>query len=129
MSFPAVPMITRRVLSPARTRPFTNSPLGALRKRLNDRMGSESAKLELKWMREEVRARKAAAASAISSPSHKKDELGWELGELRKMVERRMQGEPLQYILGGCCSIFPPEFVFETSFNWVGVAGDWLSLK
>ena len=68
-------------------------------------MGSESAKLELKWMREELRTRKSAAVSATSSPSLKRNDLEWGIGELEEMVDRRLQGEPLQYILGGCDSI------------------------
>jgi hypothetical protein len=98
MSFPAlVMMMTRREFGPARTRFLSSLPSNPLLERLSGQMGPESAELELKWMREEVRARGATT----SSPSHKRDELGWELGELRKMVERRMEGEPLQYILGG----------------------------
>lgn len=69
-------------------------------------MGSESAELELKWMREELRARRAAVVSTTSLSSHKRDELEWELGELREMVDRRLNGEPLQYILGGYGSNF-----------------------
>jgi len=70
-------------------------------------MGSESAKLELKWMREELRARRAPATSVTSSPSlGGLNALGWELGELKKMVKRRLEGEPLQYILGGYGTIF-----------------------
>ncbi|KAF9653815.1 S-adenosyl-L-methionine-dependent methyltransferase [Thelephora ganbajun] len=51
-------------------------------------------------MREEVRARRAAATPVTSSPSRERHDLEWELGELRKMVDRRVRGEPLQYILG-----------------------------
>lgn len=98
---PALGMIVRRRFGAlVWTRSFSNSSLGALLERLSGHMGSESAKLELKWMREELRTRRTAATSATSSPSPKKDESGWELGELRKMVDRRLQGEPLQYILG-----------------------------
>jgi len=78
-------------------------------------MGPESAGLELRWMCEELRARRAPATSATSSPSLEGlDELEWELGELRKMVERRLEGEPLQYILGGYGTTFPPGPAFET---------------
>lgn len=81
-------------------------PLSALLQRLSGQFGSESAELEFRWMREEVRARKTAAA--ISSFSRKKDEMKWELGELENMVVRRLEGEPLQYILGEYGSTLPP---------------------
>jgi len=101
MPFAAFPMRAQRTFSPARTRPFSSMPPSALLQRLSGQLGSESAKLELKWMREEIRARGAAAnASAISSPSRKRDSVEWGLGELEKMVSRRLKGEPLQYILG-----------------------------
>lgn len=89
-------------------------------------MGPESASLELKWMREELRTRNSAVAS---SPSFKGNDLERETEELGKMVERRLQGEPLQYILGECGTVIPPGHVFGTSTNCVVVAGDWLSLK
>ena len=92
-------------------------------------MGFESAGLELKWMREELRRRKSVAVSAASSSPLKRNGLEWEIGELGKMVDRRLQGEPLQYILGGYGTVLPPGLVFEASTNCVGVTGDWLSLK
>ena len=100
MPFPSLPMIMTRASRPARMRPCSNSSLSALWKLLSGQIGSESAKLELKWMREELRARRVAVAS-ITSSSRKRNELEWELVELRDMVDRRMKGEPLQYILGG----------------------------
>ena len=84
-------------------------------------MGSESAKLELKWMREELRARRTAAAPATSSPSRRREDLDWELEELRKMVDRRMKDEPLQYILGGYHSDSSPGLGFVVSPNCVGI--------
>lgn len=100
MSFPALPAIVRRTFVPAQMRAFSDSTLSALRDRLSGRMGSESARLELKWMREELRTRQCAAGSATSLHSLKRDDLDWEIGELGKMVDRRLRGEPLQYILG-----------------------------
>jgi hypothetical protein len=129
MSFPALPTMTRRAFTPGRTRPLSDSPLSTLRERLSGQMKPESARLELKWMREEVRARRTAAASTTASPSRRRNELEWELGELRKMVERRLQGEPLQYILGGYGPTSLPGLAFETSPNCVDGTGDWLSLK
>ena len=111
MSLLALPMIMRRALGPARTRSFCDSPLNALRERLSVQMESESAELELKWMREELKMRRAAD---VAAPSPKKDELEWELGELRKMVERRIQGEPLQYILGEYGANFPARACIRT---------------
>ena len=106
MSLWAAQTLMRWTPGPARARPFSNSALSALRERLSGQMGSESAELELKWMREELRARRAAVAPETSSPSRGRDDLEWELGELRKMVHRRMKDEPLQYILGGYGSNF-----------------------
>jgi len=101
MSLRAFATMMRRTPGPARARPFSHSLSGALLERLRAQMGSESAELELKWMREELRARRAAAAPTTSSSSRWRKDLEWELGELRKMVDRRVKGEPLQYILGG----------------------------
>jgi methylase of polypeptide subunit release factors len=123
MSFPASPTITRRTFVLTRTRPFSNSALSALRKRLSGQMGSESASLELKWMREELRTRRSAVAS---SPSFKGNDLKRETEELEKMVERRLLGEPLQYILGECGTVIPPGLIFGTSTDCIVVAGDWL---
>lgn len=50
-------------------------------------------------MQEELRARRAVDGASVT-PSSSNDEGGAELGELRKMVDRRVKGEPLQYILG-----------------------------
>ena len=58
-------------------------------------------------MREELRTRRSAAVSATSSPSLRQNDLEWEIGELGKMVDRRLQGEPLQYILGGYGAALP----------------------
>ncbi|KAI6032835.1 S-adenosyl-L-methionine-dependent methyltransferase [Pisolithus orientalis] len=55
--------------------------LSQLPKKLASLLGCESARLELKWMKESLR--------PSDHPS-----------TLQKMVERRLQGEPLQYILG-----------------------------
>jgi hypothetical protein len=64
--------------------------------------------MELKWMREEVRTRRSVASvTAITSPTRKREDMEWEVGELRKMVDRRLKGEPLQYILGEYGSILP----------------------
>lgn len=120
MSFPASPTITRRAFVLTRTRLFSNSALSVLRKQLSDQVGFESASLELKWMREELRTRKSAVAS---SPSFKGNDLEWQTEELEKMVERRLQGEPLQYILGECGTVIPPGLVFGASTNCVVVAG------
>ena len=106
MSFRAFPMVMRWASGPARTRPCSNSSLSALKERLGGWIGSESAELELKWMREELGARRAAAAPTNYSTSHKSNELEWDLGELGEMVDRRLNGEPLQYILGGYGSNF-----------------------
>lgn len=89
-------------------------------------MGSESASLELKWMREELRMRESAVPS---SPSFRRNDVEREIEELEKMVERRLQGEPLQYILGECGTVIPPGLVFGASTNCVAVTGDWLSPK
>ena len=130
MTFTALPMIARRTFVPAQTRPFSNSTLSALRERLSGHMGFELARLELKWMREELRRRKSATVSVTSLPSHKRNNLEWEIGELGKMVDRRLQGEPLQYILGGYYgTALPSGLVFEASTDCVGVTRDWLSLK
>ena len=101
MSFWAFATMMQRASGPARARSFSNSLMSVLQERLGGQMESESAELELKWMSEELRARRAAAAPVASSSSRRKKDLEWELGELRKMVDRRVQGEPLQYILGG----------------------------
>lgn len=127
MSFPGLPVILRGTFVPVRTRPFSNSTLSALKERLSGQIGSESASLELKWMREELRTRKSAAASVTSSV--KGDDLEREIGELKKMVDRRLRGEPLQYILGGYGMVFPLGLVVKASTNCVGATGDWLSLK
>lgn len=114
MSFAALPMRAQRAFGLTRARPFSSLPLNAFLQRLSGEIGSESANLELKWMREEIRARRAAEnASAISPPFHEKDYLKWELGELEKMVGRRLKGEPLQYILGryGSTSVEPRTIV------------------
>lgn len=124
MTFAALPMVVRRTLVPARTRSFSDSPLSVLRERLSGQMGSESAKLELKWMREELRTRRAVAAS--STPLKKRNDMEWEIGELGKMVDRRLQGEPLQYILGEYGTRFPPRRVLRVSTN---CPGNWLSLE
>ena len=60
-------------------------------------------------MREEVRARKANTHTN-SLPPCKVEGMEWdsELVELKKMVDRRLKGEPLQYILGGYGTNFPP---------------------
>jgi hypothetical protein len=50
---------------------------------LTKSIGRQSANQELNWMK---RAKHASC--------------------LKEMLERRVQGEPLQYILGGCTSIF-----------------------
>jgi len=128
MSLWASQTIMRQAPAPARARAFSNSLLSALRKRLNGQMGSESAELELKWMREELRARRAAVAPATSSPARWREDLDWELGELRKMVDRRMKDEPLQYILGERCSSCSSGLVPVASPNCVGITRDWLSL-
>jgi len=129
MSFPALPVIVRRTFVLAQTRAFSISTLGALRERLSGRMGSESARMELKWMREELRTRQCAAASATSLPPLKRNDLDWEIGELEKMVDRRLQGEPLQYILGGYGTALPSGLAFGASTDCVGVTEDWVSLK
>jgi hypothetical protein len=130
MPFPAFPVIVRRKFVPAQTRLFSDSTLGSLKERLGGHMGAESARLELKWMREELRTRKSAAVSATPSSSLKWNDVEWETGELGKMVDRRMQGEPLQYILGGYDTALPLGLVFEASTDCVGVTWDiWLSLK
>lgn len=109
MSFAALQMRAQRGSGLAWTRPLSSVPLSASLQRLSGRFGSESAKLELKWMREEIRARRTADnAFVIRSSSCKRDNVEWELGELEKMVERRLGGEPLQYILGEYGSILPP---------------------
>ena len=82
-------------------------------------MGPESAELELKWMREELRARRAAVTPATSSPPRRRKDLEWELEELGKMVDRRMKDEPLQYILGGYGSNTSSGLVPVASFNRV----------
>lgn len=115
--------------SPARARPFSNSQLSALWRRLSGEIGSESAKLELKWMREELRARRTAGVPTISSPP-RANGLEWELGELSKMVDRRLKGEPLQYVLGGCSLNFMPGLGFETTQSVAAASsGIWSSLK
>ena len=129
MSFPAFPAIVRRTFVSAQMRPFSNSTLSALRERLSGRVGSESARLELKWMREELRMRQRAAASATSLHPLRWNDLDWEIGELEKMVDRRLRGEPLQYILGRYGMALPSGLVFGASTNCVGVTEDWLSLK
>ena len=59
-------------------------------------------------MREEISARRTSSdASTSPSFSRERNDVGWELGELDKMVRRRLKGEPLQYILGGYRSTFP----------------------
>jgi len=121
MSFWAFQTMMRRAPGPARGRPFSNSLSSALRERLSGQIGSESAELELEWMRQELRARRAAAALATPSRPRKRNDFEWEMGELKKMVDRRMKDEPLQYILGGYGS--------NSSPNCVGVTWDWLPLK
>ena len=116
-------VVMGRAFGPARMRSFSSLPSpGVLLERLSGQMGSESAKLELKWMREELGARRVAAASATSSTSLRKNERGCELGELGKMVDRRLRGEPLQYILGGYGSTFPPGLVFQLRRGRRGLA-------
>jgi len=107
MSSPVLSTLMRRILVPARTLSFSSSPLGVLRERLSGEIGSESAKLELKWMREELRTRRTVAPL-------KGNDLEWEVEELGKMVDRRLQGEPLQYILGGYGTKFLPRLVGVT---------------
>lgn len=109
MTFAGLPIRVQRAFSLAQTRCFSSVPLSALLQRLSGRIGSESAKLELGWMREEIRVRGRAAPNA-SSISH----VEWEHRELEKMVDRRFEGEPLQYILGGYGSISP---MTETSLE------------
>ena len=102
MPFAALSMRVQRALNPPSTRPCFNSPLSPLFRQLSGQIGSESAKLELKWMREEIKARRTPAnASRASLPSRKRDGMEPELAELEEMVGRRLKGEPLQYILGG----------------------------
>lgn len=108
MTWPDLPMRMQRAFGRTLTQRSSNTPLSALLERLSGQMGSESATLELKWMREEVRTRRSVASvSAITSPFRKRDDMEWEVGELAKMVNRRLKGEPLQYILGEFGSISP----------------------
>lgn len=100
MLFAVLPTRAQRVLNPVRERPFSSMPLSALWERLGGKLGPESAKLELRWMREEIRARGAPASASATSSTSRKNDTKWELGELKKMVDRRLNGEPLQYILG-----------------------------
>ena len=87
------------------TRSFSNVPLRALQQRLS-KSGFESVQPELKLMREEISVRRAS-----SDVPSERNEMEWELGELEKMVQRRLKGEPLQYILGGYPWAFPPLFL------------------
>jgi hypothetical protein len=73
-------MRMQRAFGRTLTQPFSNAPLSALLERLSGQMGSESATLELKWMREELRTqRSVASVSAITSPSRKQDDMEWEV--------------------------------------------------
>lgn len=71
----------------------------------NRELSREEAVNELRWIREEAREdvqRQAAAIFVVSMP--KKEDMeamrGLESGVVLSLVERRAQGEPLQYILG-----------------------------
>jgi methylase of polypeptide subunit release factors len=64
---------------------------GNLLATLASAIGQESAQIELRWMKQALSPRlaeKSAPGTLLSRPS------------LAKMVERRVKGEPLQYILG-----------------------------
>ena len=117
-----------RAFIPGRTRPFSNTSLSALLERLSGEIGSESATMELRWMQEELRARRAVDG-ASATPSSSNNGGGAELGELREMVDRRVKGEPLQYILGEYGSTLPKASRFETSPSHEGVGVGWLLLK
>ncbi|KAI9632630.1 putative S-adenosylmethionine-dependent methyltransferase [Dioszegia hungarica] len=86
------------------TRSFSDDPL--LKTLLRNReLSREEAVNELRWIREEAREdiqRQAAAIFGVSMP--KKEDMeamrGLESGVVLGLVERRAQGEPLQYILG-----------------------------
>jgi methylase of polypeptide subunit release factors len=85
-------------------RSFSDDPLLTTLLR-NRELSREEAVNELRWIREEARGdvqRQAAAIFGALMP--KKEDLeamrGLESGVVLGLVERRAQGEPLQYILG-----------------------------
>lgn len=81
-------------------------------------------------MQEELRARRAVdGVPAAPSPSNEGGSADWELGELGKMVGRRVKGEPLQYILGECGSTLPKASLFETWPSHEAAGVGWLLLK
>jgi methylase of polypeptide subunit release factors len=59
----------------------------------NLELSEEDARNELRWIRQAVRDRETRAATAVLSVKGRGESVA-------ELVERRVKGEPLQYILG-----------------------------